>query len=264
MTTTAIVKTPIDKLKVALSADSIQEQLENALQENRQLFIASIIELVVSDKALQECAPGAIIAECLKAATLDLPLNKTLGHAYVIPYKIKGVMTPQFQMGYKGWIQLAMRSGKYLLLNASVIHEGYQITEDILTGEVKITGEQKSSKVIGYSAYLRLTNGFSKGLYMSTEKVIAHAKRFSRSFTSEYSPWKTDFDSMALKTVIKKLLSRYGVVSIKMQYAAASEEVDEEENIGREIQVFANKEELEIPQGTSAEPTGEKQMEAPF
>src|SRR4030042_826217 len=251
MTTTTVVKTPVDKLKIALSAESVREQFQNALKENSGAFVASIIDLVASDSKLQQCNPNAVIMECLKAAILGLPINKQLGFAYIIPYNIKGILTPQFQPGYKTYVQLAMRTGQYRFLNASVIVEGYTVSEDILTGKVTITGEPVGEKAIGYCAYLELLNGFSKARYMTVAEVLSHAKRYSKNFKSDDSKWKTDFDAMAQKTVLKQLLSKYGILSIEMQNVIVNEERDIEAEVGREIEVYANKEEIAIL--TSAE-----------
>lgn len=238
-TGTAVATRPLEKLKLALSAESVQQQFKNALQENRGQFIASIIDLVGSDKGLQECSPNAVIMECLKAATLKLLINKSLGHAYVIPYKVKGVMTPQFQIGYKGYIQLAMRTGQYKFINAGGVFEGIEVKTDILSGQVKFVGKATSEKLQGYFAYFELLNGFSKTVYMTRDEVVAHAKRFSKSFGSDFSAWKTDFDAMATKTVIRQLLSKYGVLSTEM-VEAMDKEVEEE--VAQEIADNANKE----------------------
>ena len=209
---------PADKIQAALTVD-VQEQLYNVLHDNAGSFIASVIDLYSSDPYLQQCDASAVVMECMKAASLKLPINKQLGFAYVVPYRSKGRLVPQFQMGYKGYIQLAMRSGQYRYLNADIIYDGEEVVEDRLTGKIEIHGQKKSDKPIGYFAYMELMNGFSKTVYMSREEVEAHAKRFSKSYESESSPWKTSFDVMALKTVLKKLISKYGIMSIEMTEA---------------------------------------------
>lgn len=236
-------KSPMDRLKKFLSAESVQEQFRNALNENAGAFIASIIDLYGSDKHLQQCDPNLVIMEALKAATLKLPINKQLGFAYIVPYKTKGVMIPQFQIGYKGYIQLAMRTGQYRFLNAGVIYEGVKVNKNILTGEITFEGEPTSHKPQGYFAYMELLNGFRKTVYMTKDEVEAHAKRYSKSFNNDSSAWKTNFEEMAIKTVIRRLLSKYGILSTEMITALTSDaDAEIEEEIARE----ANKEAIDV------------------
>ena len=117
-------RSKVEVLKSIMNSGSVQEQFKNALKDNSGPFVASVIDLYNGDNTLQECDPSAVVMECLKAATLKLPINKSLGFAYVVPYKNKGVATPQFQIGYKGLIQLAMRTGQYRIINADNICEG--------------------------------------------------------------------------------------------------------------------------------------------
>lgn len=235
--------TPVQRLKTALNAESVQEQFRNALQDSAPLFVASLIDIYASDKNLQECEPGAVIMEALKAATLRLPINKNLGFAYIVPYRNKGKAEPQMQIGYKGLIQLAMRTGEYRYLNADVVYEGELKSYDKLTGHLDLNGERKSDKVVGYFAYLQLLNGFSKAVYWTKDQVIEHAKRFSKSYSSQFSPWQTDFDAMALKTVLRNLITKWGIMSVEMVQAV---DRDIEADAQREINEFANSEELDI------------------
>ena len=231
------------KLKTILNNYTMKQSFRNVLEENAGAFMASILELYQSDTALQECDPNKIILEALKAATLKLPINKQLGFAYIIPYK--GV--PQFQLGYKGYIQLAQRSGQYRYINADVVYEGEQVTYDRITGMLMITGEATSDTPIGYFAYFQLLNGFEKCVYWSREKVEAHAKRYSRSWSRQNPPWHTNFDAMALKTVIRNIISKYGVMSVEFANAVA-EDTSVEERIEGEIVENANKTPLTIPE----------------
>jgi recombination protein RecT len=243
----------VDVLKKVLDAPSVQKQFTNALDKNSPSFIASIIDLYNGDSALQKCAPQKVVAECLKAAVLKLPINESLGFAYVIPYNnsvrddatgawIK-IATPTFQIGYKGYIQLAMRTGQYRTINADVVYEGELRKVNKLTGEISFDGEKKSDKVTGYFAYIELLNGFSKTLYMTVEQTATHAKRYSLSlkFKKEVTVeslmslanlpvadaqtvgWLGNFHGMAMKTVIRLLISKYGYLSIEMQNALADE-----------------------------------------
>ncbi len=243
--TNAVAKAvrPIDKLKAVLNAESVKQQFENALKENAGAFLASIIDLYGSDKELQGCDPNAVVMECLKAATLKLPINKQLGFAYIVPYKGR----PQFQLGYKGYIQLAMRTGQYRHLNAGIVYEGMKVTRNILTGEITITGEPTSEKPQGYFAYMELLNGFSKTVYMTREEIIAHAKRYSKSYGNSSSAWSSNFDEMALKTVVRQLLSKYGILSTDMVTALTStHEEDAETEVEREVAANANQEVIDV------------------
>ena len=262
MSTNTQQLTPVQRLKNALSAESVKEQFKNALADSAPLFVASLIDIYASDRNLQECEPGAVIMEALKAATLRLPINKNLGFAYIVPYRNRGKMEPQMQIGYKGLIQLAMRTGEYRYLNADVVYEGELKGYDKLTGHLDLSGEKKSDRVAGYFAYLQLLNGFSKAVYWTKEQVIEHAKRFSKAYNSDYSPWKTDFDAMALKTVLRNLITKWGIMSVEMVNAV---DRDIEADAQREINEYANSEELDIVDGEVLDEEQEppKEQESP-
>jgi len=233
----ATANTPVERLKVAINMPSVQEQFKNALKDSAPLFIASLIDVYSSDKTLQNSDPKTVIMEALKAATLKLPINKGLGYAWIVPYKGKATM----QIGYKGYIQLAQRAGSYRYINADAVYEGETVTKDRLTGEVIISGTPTSEKAVGYFAYIELLNGFQKTIFWTRDEVEAHAKRFSQSYNAAFSPWKTDFDEMAIKTVLKALLSKYGILSVEMTSAITQDRDPEEEDIQREIDQNANK-----------------------
>ena len=211
---------PMDRLKAMLKAPSVVEQFQNAVGENSAIFAASIVDLFGNDKQLQECNPNAVVMECLKAATLRLPINKQLGMAYVIAYK--GV--PQFQLGYKGLIQLAMRSGEYRTINAGNVCEGELVANDKLTGKIDLSGDPSSEEVVGYFAHVATVRGYEKTMYWSRSKMEAHAKKYSASFNRSSSPWKTNFDSMAQKTMLRMLLGKYGQLSVEMAHAMGHDE----------------------------------------
>lgn len=215
---------PVNQMKNLLANQGMQNLFADALNENKDRFLASIIDLYNGDSYLQGCNPKEVAMEALKAATLNLPINKSLGYAYIVPFKNKGKLTPQFQIGYKGYIQMAQRSGQYKALNAGIMYEGMEIKRDFLRGIFEIIGEPKSDKVIGYFAYFQLLNGYEKAIYMTKDEVTEHAKRYSQAYGSDYSPWKKQFDEMAQKTVIKKLLSKYGVLTTEFQDAVKEEE----------------------------------------
>lgn len=275
MTTNEIQKQerPIDLLKSVINAPSVQTQFSNALGEHKDAFVASLIDLYTGDKSLQACKPQLVIAEALRAATLRLPLNKALGFAYIVVYNnsIKNpdgswakVPTPTFIPGYKGYIQLAMRTGQYRTINADYVYEGELRKVNKLSGEIAFDGEKKSDKIVGYFCYFELLNGFSKTLYVSVEDMAAYAKRYSPSIgknttveqliakanegvVSKKVGWEGNFNDMALKTTIRRLLSKYGYLSVEMQ-SALSKDSEEQDIASRNdiISEHANTQELNI------------------
>jgi len=258
-------QTKLESLKAILKADSVQEQFQNALKENSGAFVTSIIDLFNGDRTLQNCEPKEVVMEALKAATLKLPINKSLGFAYIVPYNNnrkddKGVWqkvtTPTFQIGYKGLIQMAMRTGQYRYINADVVYEGEIRKVDKLTGEIAFDGEKKSDKIVGYFAYIQLLNGFSKTLYMTKEAIEAHAKKYSKSFEQASGPWKAHYEAMALKTVLKNLLGHYGFLSVEMMTAFDNDQEIED----TEVKTYANTKEIGIEEAqivTTVDPQAE-------
>lgn len=211
---------PANIMRGILDSSATKKLLQDSLKENAGAFAASVLDLYNSDKCLQRCEPKQVFAECLKAVSLKLPINKQLGFAYVIPYKD----TAQFQLGYKGMIQLCMRTGAYKYINSGAVYEGEFKGEDKLTGEIDISGEKTSDTIIGYFAYIETLNGYRKAIYWSKDKVLSHARKYSKSFNSTNSVWKSDFDAMAIKTVLRNLLSHYGYMSVEMSTAFEAEE----------------------------------------
>lgn len=216
----------IEKLQLVMTEDYVQNQLKTALAENSGPFVASLIDLFTTDQNLQACDPKLVIMQAMKAAVLKLPINKSLGFGYIIAYGGK----PEFQIGYRGLIQLALRSGQYEIMNADVVYEGEYKTSNKLTGEFDLSGERTGDTVIGYFAHIKMKNGFSKTLFMTKERVQAHAAKFSKTYAKDYSPWKTDFDSMAIKTVLRNLLGKYGQLSIEVANVLDSDDVADRVN----------------------------------
>ena len=196
-----------------VSQDNIKARFEELLGKKAPGFISSLLAVVNNNKLLAKADPNTIVAAGAMAASLDLPINQNLGFAYIIPYGNEA----QFQMGYKGYIQLAMRTGQYQTINATEVYEGEIVKQNRFTGEYEF-GEKTSDKIVGYIAYFKLVNGFEKYLYMSIEEMQAHAKKFSKNYKGGTDKWGiTDFHSMAIKTVLKRLISKYGILSIEMQ-----------------------------------------------
>jgi recombination protein RecT len=220
-------RTPIDRLKAMLATPSVEQQFKNALKDSTPLFVASLIDLYGGDSHLQKCEPKEVIMEALKAATLKLPINKSLGFAYIVPYKKNGKQVPTFQIGYKGLIQLAMRTGVYSCINADVVYEGELVKTDKLTGHMDLSGKKKSDTIVGFFAHFETVNGFKKTVYITVDDVKAHAKKFSASYDNQYSPWKTNFEAMAIKTPLRHLLGKYGIMSVEMEQAFTNDRDDE-------------------------------------
>ncbi len=267
MAKTEVVKInkKVEILKQHLNADTVQEQFNNTLKENAGGFVASILDLYGSNTNLQKCSPAAVIRECMKAATLKLPINKQLGLAYIVPYGNE----PQFQIGYKGYIQLAMRTGQYRYLNADCVFEGIDVKRDLLTGRTIFVGEpKKNAKIAGYFCHMELLNGFTKTLYMTKREVEAWGKKYSKSYHKSSSAWKTNFDEMALKTVVRRLLSKWGIMSVEMVTALSN---DIESEVKQEIQDNANRDVIDItpeptkpqavPESVPETPTGQPSLE---
>lgn len=218
-------QTPLQAFNGFMMNPNTQDYLKSVLKEKSASFMNNMVALVANNKTLQVCKPASIMYVGLKATALGLPLDQNLGFAYAIPYKDNkaGETVAQFQMGYKGFIQLALRTGQFSTINATDIREGEISSINRLTGEITFTDvpDRAGRKIVGYAAFFRLTNGFRKTLYMSVEEITEHAKRYSQTFKSEYtrksSKWTTDFDAMATKTVLKLLLSKYAPLSVEMQ-----------------------------------------------
>jgi recombination protein RecT len=203
------------------------------------------MELITSDANLMKCDPKKLMAEAVKAASIKLPLNKQLGYAYLVPYGT----TPNMIIGYRGYIQLAMRTGQYRYINADVVYEGELSHKDKLTGAITLDGEKTSETVVGYFAHFELLNGCCKTLYMSIDEMANYALTYSGAWAkkpkdqkpsaeklmeraqvqAQNGPepgvgWWSNFNAMARKTVLRRLLSQYGYLSIEMMQALAHDE----------------------------------------
>lgn len=217
-------QSPSQVLNKLLNNSAIQEQLKSTLKENAGAFVTSVLNVFREDSNLQICDPKMVLGEALKAAALKLPIEKQLGFGYIIAFKEHGIPKPQFQLGYKGYIQLAERTGAYKYINAGVVYEGEFKSLDKLTGALDISGEKVSDEIIGYFAYIETVSGFKKAMYWTKDQVKGHAQRYSKSYQKGSMIWKNNFDEMATKTVLRNLLSHYGVMSVEINTAIVSEE----------------------------------------
>ena len=285
MANNQLQKSTSAQFAAVLNAESVQQQFKNALGEHKDAFVASLIDLYNGDKSLQTCNTNALICEALRAATLRLPLNKALGFAYIVVYNnsvkrvddngndvldpqthkpiYDKVPTPTFIPGYKGYIQLAMRTGQYKTINADYVYEGELRKVNKLTGEIAFDGEKKSDRIVGYFCYFELLNGFSKTLYVSVEDMAKYAKHYSPSIgykttieqliakandgiVAKKVGWEGNFNDMALKTVIRRLLSKYGYLSVEMQNAISGD-MEGADFADRNIMIADNANKASIP-----------------
>jgi recombination protein RecT len=243
---TILKKEEVNKLTTLLRKEQVINRIKEVVGKNAGVFTTSLIQIQKSNKLLIDAEPNSIVAAALTAATLNLPLNNNLGYAYIIPFKEKQsngtyLTKAQFQIGYKGFYQLAMRSGQFKTIHATDVREGEIESRDRLTGEINFRwidddNVRERSKVIGYVAYFRLSNGFESYLYLSYSEMQAHAHKFSQTYKKGFGLWNTDFDMMAQKTVLKLLLSKKAPLSIDMQNAvkydqAAINDIQETEDI---------------------------------
>jgi len=203
-------------VKGFLAKPQVTEAFKKILGDRSSAFLTTVTQIAMSNRMLADADPLTIYGAAMTAATLDLPVNPNLGFAYIIPYVNKGKKEAQFQIGYKGLVQLAQRSGQIRTLSVTEVREGQIVSEDPLKG-FEFDWTKKGGKVCGYAAHMALTNGFEKTLYASREDIEAHARRFSKTFSS--GPWQTDFDAMARKTILKRLISTFAPLSVEMQDA---------------------------------------------
>lgn len=213
MTTQVATKKSV---KDILAAPNVKSRFEEVLGKKAPLFISSIITSVSLSKHLQDCDPVSVVSAASVAAALDLPINSSLGFAHIVPYSGKA----QFQLGWKGFLQLAQRTGLYKTINAAIVYDGQIVSRDPFTGEMVLDASKKKSDAIaGYVCYFKLMNGFEKYFFMSHSEVTAHGKKYSKSFSQAGTPWQINFDSMALKTVVKLGIGKYGPMSVDIQRA---------------------------------------------
>lgn len=231
---------------VVIQSDMYKKLINNTLGDPKKAtrFIASITSAVATNPALQECEPSSIVAGALVGEALELSPSSVLGEYYLVPFKNskEGVTKAQMQIGYKGYLHLAIRSGQYKDIDVFEIHEGEFKGRDKETGKFKFEfieneAERLSKPVIGYMGYFELLNGFRKTLYISKEEMEQHANTYSKAFNLEdykklqagqipekdlwkYSSfWYKNFDTMAFKTVLRQLISKWGIMSIQLQEA---------------------------------------------
>ena len=232
------------QVKSMISQDAVKKKFTEVLGQKAPQFLASITNVVAGSAQLKKCPATTIMSAAFVAATYDLPIDSNLGFAAIVPYNNNKYNQQtrqwekhpeaQFQMMYKGFIQLAIRSGYYEKMNCSVVYKDELVSYNPITGEVEFVtdfskctqrAEGKSENIAGYYAWFKLLTGFRKELFMTTAEVENHARKYSTAYRYDLennkkgSKWTTDFEAMALKTVIKMLLSKWGILSVDMQRA---------------------------------------------
>lgn len=258
-------------IKGLLEKEGIKKRFEEILGAKAPGFISSILNVVNSNSNLAIADPNSVIMSAAVAATLDLPINSNLGFAHIVPYaqsyqnpntgQWEKKQVAQFQMGWKGYIQLAMRTGQYKTINATPIHAGQLVSSNPLTGEYEFDFSKTGGEVVGYAAYFKLVNGFEKTIYWNVGKVNDHAKKYSKSYSSKTGQWQQNFEAMALKTVVKNLLSQYGILSIEMQKAVQVDMAVIKDDRAEHFEYVdgtdvTNQEKIEASQPENSEQTG--------
>lgn len=214
--TNAVAAKAASGLGVMIGSKSVQERFEKMLGKKSAGFLSSLLTLVNNNNLLQKANPTSVLAAAATAASLDLPVNPSLGLAWIVPYG-NGA---QFQLGYRGAIALAMRSGQMKSIVMTEVYEGECKCWNRFTETFEF-GDRVSDNIIGYYARFETVNGFVKATFWTKEEVLKHAKRFSKSFNR--GPWQTDFDAMAKKTVLLSIIKTYAPMSIEMQSAFESD-----------------------------------------
>lgn len=218
------------KFSVMIQSDAYKNLINNTLGDPKRAsgFITAITSAVATNPALTECDPATILSAGLLGETLQLSPSPQLGQYYLVPFNDRklGRKVAQFQLGYKGYIQLAIRSGQYKKLNAMAIKEGELIRYDPLNEEIEVQlieddTEREAAPTIGYYAMFEYLNGFRKVIYWSKEKMESHALQYSQGYKAKkgYTFWEKSFDDMAIKTMLRQLISKWGIMSIDFQKA---------------------------------------------
>lgn len=213
-----LVKTEVQKLGAMLGSEAVKNRFNEILGKKSAGFISSVLSVVKNNKMFEKVDAGSVLNSAAIAASLDLPVNPNLGFSALIPYGNQC----QFQIMTKGLTELCLRSGQVKNIVNEIVYEGQLVKKNKFTGEYEFDEDGKTSdKVIGYMAHVSLVNGFAKTMYMTVDEVKAHAQKFSQTYRKGYGVWRDSFDSMALKSVLKLLLSKYIPKSISYQLQQA-------------------------------------------
>ena len=226
-------------VKALLKMPAIDQKFEDILGDKKSAFFSSLLQIVSSNARVAQCDGLTVINAAATAAILDLPINQNFGYAWIIPYNVnekikdektgrdiwKKTLKAQFQMGYKGYVQLALRTNQYHKINCVPVYKtqfkSYNPMTEFLDADFT---QPEEGEVVGYVAYFRLIGGFEKLVYWNVDKVRKHAQRYSKSYGKKTSNWQDDFDSMGLKTVLKSALSKWGLLSVDLQTAILADQ----------------------------------------
>lgn len=264
-------------LAAYLTNDAVKNQINNVIGgKNGSRFVSSIISAVQVNPALQKCTNPSILSAALLGESLKLSPSPQLGQYYMVPFNNnkKGYKEAQFQLGYKGYIQLAIRSGQYKKLNVLAIKEGELVRFDPLNEEIEVNliddeEAREETETIGYYAMFEYTNGFKKAMYWSKKKMEAHALKYSKGYQAKKGCtfWEKDFDAMAYKTMLRQLISKWGIMSIDMLSAMDADmavihedgtkdyvDIDNEETVAADQEIH----EEEVSEETSQAPDGQQ------
>jgi len=244
--------TPMQKFNASIRGTNSQAYLTDVLGEKKDAFVTSLVSVVANDTNLQKCNPMSVIYAAMKSVPLGLPIENNLGFAAVIPYGENA----SFQIMRNGWMDLLMRTGQVKFIANEIVYEGQLVHKNRFSGEYVFDEDaKKSDNIIGYMAYVRLTNGFEKTVYWTVEECKAHALRYSQTFKKGYGIWKENFSAMALKTVLKHLIVKYCPKSAELQMAIKDDQsVTNEANVS----TYADNAPDEQPQPEASESAKEK------
>ena len=278
-----IVESNTRSITQYLGSDAMQAYLQSVLGSKKDTFITNIVSVYNQSKELQECSQKSLVSGAIVATTLNLSLNKSFGYAYLVPYKKKDrtgaviAVEAQFQIGFKGYIQLAMRTGQYKKINAVPIYENQFISWSPMSEDLILSDIEGEGEIIGYAAFFQLLNGFEKTMFWRYDKMLKHADEFSQAFNATAlqklkdgeipqdqlwkfsSYWYKNFDEMALKTMLRQLLSKYGILSEEMQSAYESDQQVIVDGVGKYVDSRSTETDV-IPQEDAFDDTEEAKV----
>lgn len=225
-------KLPAVTVKALLSSEAYKKRFTDILGQKAAGFIASVINVTNMNKDLAECDPHSVVSAAAVAATLDLPIDPNLGFSAMVPFNGQDGKKAQFQIMWRGYVQLGVRTGLYENIHVTEVYRDELAYYNPLNGEIRFTPmenwkqryEGLTTEIVGYYAFFRLLNGFNKGLFMTTAQIEAHGRQYSKSYHNPKGKWKTDFMAMAKKTVIKLLMKNFGIMSVDIQRAIKADQ----------------------------------------
>lgn len=242
-------------IKQYFKQPAVEKKFRELIGAKAPGFMTSVLQAVAANPMLSKADPASIYNSAAVAAVLDLPINNSIGHAYIVPYNQKqkdGSYLPvaQFQIGWKGFKQLALRTGQFSLMNETDVREGEIKSRNRMTGEIEFQWieddtERNKKPIIGYLSYFKLVNGFENTFFMTKEQVMDHAKKYSQVFKKNQGPWKDDFDGMAIKTVVKLNLNKNAPLSTEMQKAITVDQSVIKDESGENVE-YVDHEEVKV------------------